>query len=403
MTGDAVTEPNDLSPLQEIELLVQSRARSLELDALATPQEMEALVQQAVAEWSLDHKRGARRFDLPDPERITRRAVWNLTGYGPLAPLLADDDVWEIMVNAPSEIFVKRHTGPNGYHDEVFHDDDHVSRTLTKILSDSTGAHRKLDPSEGLQDAQLDDGSRMHIVHGDIGRGGHVMVNIRKFSNVAFHDLNQLVARDMLDQHTARFLRTCVRSRASIVFAGAPGSGKTTLLSCCCADLDPTLRVVVAEEVFEADVPVANVHTTLCMPRAVHSVHHGQRHHVGQLGRSGVAELGGDDLVDAAGAAVGAVGQGQHEGALVVVELGQGDDGGRRRADVAGVQSAAPSVELGGLPRCPDDGGPALRRCPPTRHRPTSTGPPLPVVHAGRRPCVPRHLHPETRSRPGIG
>jgi pilus assembly protein CpaF len=50
-----------------------------------------------------------------------------------------------------------------------------------------------------------------------------------------------------------------VRARATIVFAGAPGSGKTTLLSCCCADLDPTLRVVVAEEVFEADVPVANV------------------------------------------------------------------------------------------------------------------------------------------------
>ena len=255
-----VTEPSELSPLQEIELLVQARARTLELDSVAQPGEMEGLVEEAIAQWSLDHKRGVRRFDLPDPDRLAQRAIWNLTGYGPLAPLLADDDVWEIMVNAPSEIFVKRHTGPNGYHDEVFHDDDHVSRTLTKILSDSTGAHRKLDPSEGLQDAQLDDGSRLHIVHGDIGRGGHMMVNIRKFANVTFHDLNQLVARDMLDVVTAHFLRTCVRARASIVFAGAPGSGKTTLLSCCCADLDPTLRVVVAEEVFEADVPVANVH-----------------------------------------------------------------------------------------------------------------------------------------------
>lgn len=85
------------------------------------------------------------------------------------------------------------------------------------------------------------------------------MVNIRKFADVAFRDLGQLVARDMLDLPTARFLGTCVRARASIVFAGAPGSGKTTLLSCCCADLDPALRVVVAEEVFEADVPLANV------------------------------------------------------------------------------------------------------------------------------------------------
>jgi pilus assembly protein CpaF len=44
-----------------------------------------------------------------------------------------------------------------------------------------------------------------------------------------------------------------------MVFAGAPGAGKTTLLSCCAAELDPSLRVVIAEEVFEADVALANV------------------------------------------------------------------------------------------------------------------------------------------------
>src|SRR5437868_13416604 len=63
----------------------------------------------------------------------------------------------------------------------------------------------------------------------------------------------------MLDRGVAAFLRACVRARLSIVFAGAPGSGKTTLLSCCAAELDPSLRVVVAEEVFEADVPLPNV------------------------------------------------------------------------------------------------------------------------------------------------
>ena len=80
--------------------------------------------------------------------------------YGPSAPLLVDDDVWEIEINAPDAIFVKRHAGPSGFHDEVFHDDDHVLRTLTRLLDDAPGAHRKLDPAEGLQDARLDDGSR---------------------------------------------------------------------------------------------------------------------------------------------------------------------------------------------------------------------------------------------------
>jgi pilus assembly protein CpaF len=162
------------------------------------------------------------------------------------------------MVNAPDAIFVRRHSGPNGYHDEVFHDDDHVMRTLTKLLDDA-GSHRKLDPSEGLQDAQLRDGARLHIVHHDVARGGHLMVNIRKFTGVPFRSLDELVGRDMLDGAVAAFLRAAIAARCSIVFAGAPGSGKTTLLSCCAAELDPGLRVVTAEEVFEVDIPVANV------------------------------------------------------------------------------------------------------------------------------------------------
>lgn len=248
----------DLSPLEEVERAVQDRARRLNGDAQADREVLRRLVTEAVDDWSLDHRRGTRPYDLADPDRIVERAMRNLTSYGPLTPLLADDDVWEVMINAPSEIFVKRHRGPSGYHGEVFHDDEHVLRTLTKLLEDSSTSHRKLDATEGLQDAQLDDGSRIHIVHGDLGRGGHVLVNIRKFTNVAFHDLDQLVDRDMLSPQAARFLAGCVRAHASIVFAGAPGSGKTTMLSCCCAELDPSLRVVVAEEVLEADVPVAN-------------------------------------------------------------------------------------------------------------------------------------------------
>ena len=90
------------------------------------------------------------------------------------------------MDDLDDSIFVKRHTGPNGYHDESIHDDEHVVRTLTKILDEASTAHRKLDPTEGLQDAQLDNGARLHIVHGDISRGGHVMVNIRKFTGAIF-------------------------------------------------------------------------------------------------------------------------------------------------------------------------------------------------------------------------
>ncbi len=253
-----------VSPLIEIELAVQQRAKDLVLGGRAAGDgdaraELRRLIEEEVARWGAEYRRGLRPFDLADPEVVVDRALRNLAGYGPLEPLLDDDDVWEIMINAPDAIFVKRHTGPSGYHDEVFHDDEHVVRTLTKVLDDATGSHRKLDPSEGLQDAQLDNGARLHIVHRDIGRDGHLIVNIRKFTGVAFRTLEDLVARDMLDPPAAEFLRAAVRSRLSIVFAGAPGAGKTTMLACCAAELDPSLRVVVAEEVFEADVPLPNV------------------------------------------------------------------------------------------------------------------------------------------------
>ncbi|MCU1354070.1 MAG: CpaF family protein [Acidimicrobiales bacterium] len=250
---------NEDSPLQAIEQAVQGRARDLSLDRSGASAALRALVEDEVAKWSIDHKRGMHQFDLADPGGLTERAWRNVAGYGPLEPLLADDDVWEIMINGPASIFVKRHRGVSGYHDEVFHDDDHVVRILTKVLDDASTSHRSLDPTEGLQDAQLDDGSRLHIVHRDVSRGGHIMVNIRRFTAVQFRTLHELVERDMLTAQVARFLAACVRSQVSIVFAGSPGSGKTTMLSCCCAELDPTLRVVIAEEVFEADVPVANV------------------------------------------------------------------------------------------------------------------------------------------------
>jgi pilus assembly protein CpaF len=249
------------SPLAEIEQLVLQRAKNENLDTEAdgAVQRLRELLQDEVARWSLDFKHGLRAFDLPSPELVVERAERNLTGYGPLEPLLADDDVWEIMINAPDQVFVKRHLGVSGYHDEAFHDDEHVVRTLTKLLDDASTSHRKLDASEGLQDAQLDDGARLHIVHRDVGRGSHLLVNIRKFTGVAFRSLDELVDRGMMTVQVGEFLRAAARAKLSMVFAGPPGSGKTTLLSCCTAELDPSLRVVTAEEVFEVDVPLPNV------------------------------------------------------------------------------------------------------------------------------------------------
>jgi pilus assembly protein CpaF len=252
------------NPLLAIERAVLDRAKSagINLDREGAAAALETLVREEVQQWRHDYERGVLSFELADPATTTQRVLHDLLGYGPLDSLMEDDDVYEIMINSPDSVFVKRHSGMNGYHHEVFHDDDHVQRTMVKILDDATasgGPMRKLDPSEGLQDAQLQNGSRLHLVHGDIARGGHLIVNIRKFVGLRYKSLRELVTLGMLDQPVADVLRALVSVPVTFVIAGAPGAGKTTLLSCLTAELDPSMRAVTAEEVFEVDIPLANV------------------------------------------------------------------------------------------------------------------------------------------------
>jgi len=93
--------------LQEIERRVQQRAKEISLDVGGNDgtAKLRALIDDEIDAWTADYKRGLRDFDLADPEAVAERAYRNLVGYGPLEPLLADDDVWEIMVNAPDLVF----------------------------------------------------------------------------------------------------------------------------------------------------------------------------------------------------------------------------------------------------------------------------------------------------------
>ena len=102
-----------VAPLQEIEVRVQERAKDLSLDLAASDGRagLRALIDEQLVRWNEDHKRGLRPFELADIARRGERAYRNLAGYGPLTDLLDDDDVWEIMINAPDAIFVKRHAG----------------------------------------------------------------------------------------------------------------------------------------------------------------------------------------------------------------------------------------------------------------------------------------------------
>jgi pilus assembly protein CpaF len=91
------------SPLVEVERAVQERAKAASLDMRAPdgPARLRELIQLEVDRWNEDFKRGRREYELADPDLVAERAWRNLAGYGPLEPLLVDDDVWEVEINAP--------------------------------------------------------------------------------------------------------------------------------------------------------------------------------------------------------------------------------------------------------------------------------------------------------------
>ena len=128
---EPVSVPRDaeVSPLVEIERAVLDRAKGVALDMGETRRRRAAP--------RADRGRGgplvgrpqagaARRSTWPTPRSSSSGRTATSAATARSTPLLDDDDVWEIMINAPDEIFVKRHSGHSGYHDEVFHDDDHV-------------------------------------------------------------------------------------------------------------------------------------------------------------------------------------------------------------------------------------------------------------------------------------
>ena len=91
-----------------------------------TAAHLRTLIAEVIDDWPTSTAAAGGRARLADPDGVAERAFRNLARYGPLTELLDDDDVWEIMVNAPDEIFVRRHSGGSRFHHEVFHDDDHV-------------------------------------------------------------------------------------------------------------------------------------------------------------------------------------------------------------------------------------------------------------------------------------
>lgn len=190
----------------------------------------------------------------PDEEKKFFNDVLDeILGFGPLEPLLHDDEITEVMVNGARQVYVERQ-GKITLSPVAFVDDAHVIRIINKIVKP---LGRSVDRSFPMVDARLPDGSRVNAIIPPCAIDGP-SVTIRKFSRTPFQ-IEDLIRFGSMTEDMANFLKACVISKLNIVVSGGTGSGKTTLLNVLSSFIPADDRIVTIEDSAELQLQQPHV------------------------------------------------------------------------------------------------------------------------------------------------
>ena len=190
-------------------------------------------------------KKDPERYRFVDVSKVIQELINDLTGYGPINPLLLDSDITEIMVNGPDMVYVER-KGKLELTDIKFSDNDQVMQVIDKIVSP---LGRRIDESSPMVDARLPDGSRINAIIPPLSLNGPVLT-VRKFSREPY-TIDDLIKMQTLSREMAIFLNACVRARLNIFISGGTSSGKTTTLNVLSSFIPNDERIVTIEDAAE--------------------------------------------------------------------------------------------------------------------------------------------------------
>ena len=186
-------------------------------------------------------------------DRVVDELVDDVLGFGPLEPLLAQDDPTDIMVNGPKDVYVEL----RGRIQKVniqFRDETHLLNICQRIVS---LVGRRVDESSPICDARLPDGSRVNVIAPPLSLKGPTLT-IRKFKKDKL-TLEDLVRFGSITPEGAEIIRVIGRTRCNLIVSGGTGSGKTTLLNCIAAFIDKDERVVTCEDSAELQLQQPHV------------------------------------------------------------------------------------------------------------------------------------------------
>jgi pilus assembly protein CpaF len=203
-----------------------------------------------IAQWVVAERLALNAKEL---DAFVSEVMDEMTGLGPLEPLLKDPSIADILINGHQNIFVERR-GLLEPVPSLFKDEAHLMRIIQKIVS---AVGRRVDESSPLCDARLLDGSRFNCAVRPIGVDGP-LVSIRKFSKSKL-SLDRLVEVGAIRPQMAEVLAAAVRARITTIVSGGTGSGKTTMLNALSAYISHHERLITIEDAAELQLQQPHV------------------------------------------------------------------------------------------------------------------------------------------------
>jgi pilus assembly protein CpaF len=217
---------------------------------------------QAKIEALVDRVITVHGFAVTRDERLklVQEMVDDVTGLGPLEPLLNDESVTEVMVNGPNQIYIER-AGKILRVDTMFLNNEHVLRTIDRII---TPLGRRIDDSSPRVDARLPDGSRVNAIIEPLSLVGPV-ITVRKFAAKPY-TVDDLIRFGTATPEMFDFLEACIQAKLNLFVSGGTGSGKTTTLNVISSFIPNTERIVTIEDAAELQLRQEHVVTLESRP-----------------------------------------------------------------------------------------------------------------------------------------
>ena len=217
-----------------------------QLDTESAAQEIRDIVAELVAIKNVS-------MSVAEQEHLVQDIINDVLGYGPLEPLLARDDIADVMVNGAQRVFIEV-GGKVQLTNVRFRDNTQLMNICQRIVSQ---VGRRVDESSPICDARLPDGSRVNVIGPPLALDGPTLT-IRKFKKDKL-TMKNLVEWGSISPEGARVLGVIGASRCNVLISGGTGSGKTTLLNCMTAFIDPAERVITCEDAAELQLQQPHV------------------------------------------------------------------------------------------------------------------------------------------------